>query len=188
MKTIHSIVAALALVATGTWHETHAGGGVVDFGKFTPGRGAEFIEVNINSNLIAMVTNFAKKDEPEVAEVLRGLKAIRVNVIGLNDANREEMTGRITTVRSQLEAEGWERIVTVMKDENDVGIFMKMRGEKSVEGLVVTVLDGNDKAIFVNIVGDIQPEKLTMVGERFDIEPLKHLPKKKESDQASGSN
>ena len=31
------------------------------------------------------------------------------------------------------------------------------------------------QAVLVNIVGDIRPEKLAMVGEKFDIGPLKEL-------------
>jgi len=49
--------------------------GYVDFGKFSPTPGAEFVEVNVNSNLIAMVTSLAKS-EPEIADVLGGLKSI----------------------------------------------------------------------------------------------------------------
>jgi hypothetical protein len=36
-------------------------------------------------------------------------------------------------------------------------------------------MQGDGHAVFVNVVGDIRPEKLAMVGERFNIEPLKHL-------------
>ncbi len=152
--------------------------GYIDLGKFTPTAGAEFVEVNINSNLIAMVTNFAKKAEPEVAEILMGLKSIRVNVMGMNDKNREDITARVASLRAQLDKGGWDRVVTVMKDEDDVGVFMKTRGADVVEGLVVTVLNGNNQAVFVNIIGDIRPEKLATVGERFNIEPLKHIPSK----------
>jgi hypothetical protein len=152
--------------------------GYVDFGKFSPTPGSEFVEVNVNSNLIAMVTNFAKKQEPQVAEVLGGLKSIRVNVMGVNEKNRDEITKRMKSIRSQLDGAGWERLVTVMKDKDDVGVFMKMSGSEAVEGVVVTVLNGDDQAVFVNVVGDIRPDKLATVGERFNIEPLKHLPGK----------
>jgi hypothetical protein len=131
-----------------------------------------------------MVTNFAKKAEPEVAEILKGLKSIRVNVLGLNDENREDITKRITAVRAQLDKGGWDRIVTVMKDANDVGIFMKTKGADVVEGLVVTVLNDDNQAVFVNIIGDIRPEKLATVGERFNIEPLKHLPGKPNTEKS----
>ena len=151
--------------------------GFVDFGKFTPAPGGEFVEVNVSSNLITMVTNLAK-DEPDVAEVLRGLKSIRVNVLGVNQENREDLQSRIQSVRSQLDQGGWERVVTVMNGKDDVGVYMKTRGPEAVEGLVVTVLEGKGHAVFVNVVGDIRPEKLSMLGERFNIEPLKHIPGK----------
>jgi len=168
--------ALAALVLAAGLQAANPPAGEIDFGKFSPEGSSEFVEVNINNNLISMVTRLAGKDEPEVAEILKGLKSIRVNVIGLNDKNREDMTERIKAVRSQLDGSGWERVVTVLKDENDVGVYMKLRGDQAVEGVVVTVLDGKKNAVFVNIVGDIQPDKLAVVGERFDIEPLKHLP------------
>lgn len=154
-----------------------ADGGLVDLGKFSPTPGAQFVEVNISSNLVAMVTNFAKKAEPEVAEVLQGLKSIRVNVLGLNDENRAEIQERIGQVRAQLEKSGWDKVVTVIDKADDVGVYIKMKGAEVVEGVVVTVLNAKSEAVFVNIVGDIRPDRLATVGERFNIEPLKHLPK-----------
>lgn len=169
-------MAAAAFLALGSAQAGTADAGFVDFGKFTPSAGSEFVEVNVNSNLIAMVTNFAKKQEPQIAEMLAGLKSIRVNVMGVTDENREELGKRIKSVRSQLDGSGWERLVTVMKGQEDVGIYMKTRGPEAVEGIVVTVMKGDEQAVFVNIVGDIRPDKLATVGERFNIEPLKHLP------------
>jgi hypothetical protein len=179
MKNVLSLsaaVAAFSILANVAGADPEAG--YVDFGKFTPTSGSEFVEVNVNSNLITMVANFARKHEPEVAEALKGLKAIRVNVVGLNESNREDLEKRINSVRAQLDKAGWERLVTVIKDRDDVGVFMKTRGPEAVEGIVVTVLKGKDQAVFVNVVGDIRPDKLATVGERFNIEPLKHLPGK----------
>src|SRR5688572_9795760 len=158
--------------------------GAIDLGKLSPVPGAEFVEVNINSNLVAMVTSLAKKAEPEIAEILKGLKSIRVNVLGLNDENRDDIQSRIASVRGQLDKGGWDRIVTVVNGADDVGVYMKTKGAEVVEGIVVTVLSGDKEAVFVNVVGDIRPEKLATVGERFNIEPLKHLPGK----AAAGKN
>jgi hypothetical protein len=36
-------------------------------------------------------------------------------------------------------------------------------------------LDGKQQAIFVNIVGDIKPEQLALLGDRLHIEPLKKI-------------
>ena len=164
-----------ALVSSSLCAETPAPG-YVDFGKFSPpAAGGEFVEVNINNNLISMVARLGEKSEPEIAALLRGLQAIRVNVIGLNDENRAELQNRIKAIRSQLDAQGWERIVTAQKKDEDVGVYIKTRGEEAVQGVVVTVIDGNKEAVLVNIVGDIKPEKLAVIGERFNIEPLKKI-------------
>jgi hypothetical protein len=178
MKRFLTLSAAMAAVATLSLANVQAGtadAGAVDFGSFTPAPGAEFVEVNVTSNIISMVTSLAAKSEPEVADALKGLKAIHVNVLGINASNRTEVHDRIDSVRADLTKAGWERVVTVMKGKDDVGVFMKTRGTEAVEGVVVTVLQGDGHAVFVNVVGDIRPEKLAMVGERFNIEPLKHL-------------
>ncbi|HAV64979.1 MAG TPA: hypothetical protein DCY13_21730, partial [Verrucomicrobiales bacterium] len=126
----------------------------------------------------------AEKSEPEVARLLRGLQAVRVNVVGLNDDNRGELKGRIESVRKQLSANGWERIVTVKEGNEDVGVFVKLRGEEAVEGVVVTVIDSDKEAVFVNVVGDIRPEQIAKVGDSLNIEPLKKLSREINGEQA----
>jgi hypothetical protein len=150
--------------------------GYVDFGRFSaPASGGEFVEVNVKANLIAMVARLAEKQEPEAAELLRGLQMVRVNVLGLDDENRADVQKRVAKIRSDLDGHGWERVVTSQKKDEDVAIFLKMRGSEAVEGLVVTVVEGNRQAVLVNIVGDIKPEKIAVVGERLNIEPLKKI-------------
>ncbi len=155
--------------------------GFVDFGKFTPAsNGSEFVEVNVTSNLISIVARLAEKKEPQVADLIRGLKAIRVNVIGLTDENREDVEKRVRAIRNDLDAQGWERLVTAQQEKQDVGVFVKTHGAESVEGVAVTVLQGHKQAVLVNIVGDIRPEKIALIGERFNIEPLKQIGQKLE--------
>ena len=170
IKTTVAIAAVTAFTLSARAQEV-----AVDFGEITPAAGAQFVEVNIQSNLIAMVTRLAKGSEPEIAEILGGLKQVRVNVLGLTDENREQVTKRVESIRASLKEKGWDRIVTAQQDDQDVGVFIKLRGDEAVEGVVVTVLQGNKEAVLVNVVGNLQPEKLAMVGERFDIEPLKKL-------------
>lgn len=184
-NSIRSMVAAgavcLALVSSARADEP----GFVDFGTLNPVGQNQFVEVNIKSNLIAMVASLTKKSEPEVTQVIEGLKQIRVNVLGLTQENRDDMKKRVTDIREKLDKSGWERIVTAIEKNQDVGIFLKTKDAKTVEGVCVTVIEGN-QVVLVNVVGDIQPEKLAIVGERFDVEPLKHIParpaKKAESD------
>ena len=152
------------------------GSGYVDLGKFSPpDDGGEFIEVKINSGLINIAARLTEQAEPEVAKLLRGIQMVRVNVIGLSENNSAEIIKRVKEIRHELDGEGWEKIVTVQEKKNDIGVYLKLRGEEAVEGVVVTVIDGNSEAILVNVVGDIRPEQIAMLGERLGIDPLKKL-------------
>jgi len=150
--------------------------GWIDLGKLPMSvKGKEYVEVNIKNNLISMACKLVEKDEPHVATVLRGLKNIRVNVVGLDDSNRETVENKLRGIREEMEKKGWERVVAVQSKDEDIGVYMKIRGEDAVEGLVVTVLNHNKEAVLVNIEGDIRPEQLATVGQRFHIEPLKKI-------------
>lgn len=150
--------------------------GAVDFGAF-PGAdsAARLVDVEVGANLITLAARLTEKSEPDVAGVLKGLKAIRVHVVGLNAANRVEMEKKVAGVRAQLEGKGWERVVMAKNEGEDVGVYLKTRGGESIQGVVVTVIKPGEEAVMVNVVGEIRPEQLVMVGERFHIEPLKKL-------------
>jgi hypothetical protein len=161
--------AALAL-ATFTF-TAHAAppAGLVDFGKFVAPKSGEFVEINIGKPLISIASRIVQHSEKDAAEVLRGLERVRVNVIGLDDENRAEMEERITAIRTKLDTEGWEPIVTVKDKGDDVAVYLKTRGEEAVEGIVVTVVDGGKEAVLINIVGNIQPEKIAAIGEKLNL-------------------
>lgn len=147
--------------------------GRFDFGKFTAAEGGQLVEVNVGSTLIGLAAKLTEKSEPEVSDLLRSLKSVRVNVVGVDDKNRADLAERIAKARTELEAKGWEQVVKVQEKKESVSVYLKHRGEEAIEGLVVMVVDGDKEAVFVNVVGDIRPEKLALIGERLNIEPLK---------------
>jgi hypothetical protein len=149
--------------------------GQVDFGTFSAASGGEFVEVNVTSSLISLATKFLEKDQPDIAQVLKGLQLVHVNVIGVNDGNRSDLEARIQGIRKDLEAKGWERIVKVQEKAQDVGVYLKTLNKDTVQGLVVVVIDGKKEAVFVNVVGDIKPEQLSMLGEKLHIDSLKKI-------------
>lgn len=173
---IHRIMGAtLGLIVLGgiTLNASEAPG-YVDFGQLTPAAsGGEFVEVNIPANLISMVSQLAGQDEPEIGELLGGLTRVRVNVVALDDNNRAQIQDRLAGIREKLTAQEWTKIVTVRNDHDNVDVFLKTKGEEAVEGIVVTVTEGDKKVVLVNIVGNIRPEQVALVGDRLNIEPLK---------------
>ncbi len=167
-----TITIAAALVAN--THAETLEPGQIDFGKFAPpASGGEFVEVNLTSSLISLASRFAEKADADVAQLLRGLHQVRVNVIGINEENRPELEKRTQEVRKQLDKKGWERIVTAQKEGQDVSVYLKTQNNDTVQGLVVMVLDGSKQAVFVNVVGEIKPDQIALLGDKLNIEGLK---------------
>lgn len=150
--------------------------GWVDFGRLAaPAGGGQFVEINLKSGLLGLAARITESDEPEIANLLRGLQAVRVNVVGLDEANRSTLRERLLDLGRELDGKGWERIVSVQEKGHQVGVYLKHRGEEAIEGVVVTVIDNDKQAVFINVVGDIRPEKIALLGEKLDIEPLKKV-------------
>ncbi|HEX2855382.1 MAG TPA: DUF4252 domain-containing protein [Opitutaceae bacterium] len=172
---IRASVVALSLSALGAIGASAADPvALVDFGKLTPSANCEFVEVNISGPLLKFAATCASKQEPLVAEMLRGLKHVRVNVIGLDDTNRAATTERVTTIRKDLTAQGWTPIVTARgKGTEDVVIFAKMLEDETIDGLVVTVLEAKKQAVLVNIVGQIKADQIASLAEHLNIPELK---------------
>ena len=153
--------------------------GQVDFGNFTaPDGGGEFVEIQINSNLLSLAAQTVEQEAPEVGKLLRNVELIRVNVIGLSDANRADMVKRVRQIRQDLEAQGWDKNVSVQeKNGQDVGIYSKTRGNEALAGLAVTVVEPKGQVVLINIVGNIRPEQVAVLGDKLDLKPLKEIGK-----------
>jgi hypothetical protein len=181
---MNSIFCTSAFAAAFVWASASASfaaadtcSGYVDFGKIAPSAEGRYVEVDLPQGLIKFAAKLASKQEPQTAEVLGNLKHVRINVVELCDANREEIVGRVRAVRKELESQGWSQLVTVREQPkgDDVQVCAKMRGEEAIEGLVVTVISDQKEVVLVNIVGDIKPEQIATLADRFDIEPLKNI-------------
>jgi hypothetical protein len=176
MKAIYCktcVVAVVSLLLAAPLRAEDSPPGLVDFGKFTKPTNGELVEINLSSELITMALQLVGKGEPDVSEALGSLHSIRVNVVGLDDQNREEVTARIKAVRGDLASKGWQPIVNVQEKQEDVGIYLKTRGEEAIEGLVITVLDGRKEAVFINVVGDIRMDKLGALGDKLNLNAIK---------------
>ena len=169
------LIAVASLLLSAPLRADNPPPGLVDFGKFTKPTNGELVEINLSSDMIAMALQLAGKGQPDFADVLGGLHSVRVNVVGLDNQNREEVTTRIKSTRSELDKLGWQRLVSVQEKNEDVGIYLKTRGREAVEGLVITVLDGRKEAVFINIVGDLKIEKLAAIADKLNVDALKKV-------------
>jgi hypothetical protein len=178
MKTILRSTCALAIASllfAASLRAADAPAGLVNFGKFAKPTNGELVEINLTSDMIAMAMQLAGKGQPDFTEALSGLHSISVNVVGLDDQNRDEVTARMKAVRAQLDAGGWQPVVKVQEKKEDVGIYLKTRGKEAIEGVVITVIEGRKQAVFINVAGNIQMDKLSALGDKLNIKELKKV-------------
>ena len=185
ISSLKKLTAAVTVASILTVSAFAASPGYVDFGKFAPDAGKQYVEVDINASLLKLAAAFAGGEEPEVAALLNKLERVRVNVFGMTEDTRAETLSRINGLRDKLTNEGWNKVVTVREHEgDDVAVFVKQATEDAIHGVVVTVLSRDGEAVLVNVVGDVAIEQIAKLGESLDIEPLRELKMKRHNDAA----
>ena len=174
-SSIAAAVVSLALTTLVSAADTEVG--AVDIGQLMPSAKGQFVEINLSPAMLEFAARIAAKREPETAELIRNLKSIRVNVVGMDDSNRAATLEKIESVRRKLEGDGWTKMVTVRDHDkgDNVDVHVKQHGEEAIDGLVVTVIDHKGEAVFVNVVGNINADQLAQIADKFDIEPLRRI-------------
>lgn len=149
--------------------------GYVDFGSMEEFQDSEeSVEVTIKDPLLSVITKATKKDNPELFELLSGLKLIQVHTFTLKESQRELIKQKINEITSQLHKKGWERIVKAKEPKEKAEIYIKTVGGK-IAGLVVSAIEYGEEAAFVNIVGNINLDSLGKLSNQFHIPGLDSL-------------
>jgi hypothetical protein len=114
-------------------------------------------------------------DDPDIGPMVDGLRAARVYVYEIADAQR--VSQRIAATQSDLMADGWQPIVTVREDGDRVAVLTHANHRGDLRGMAVIVQDSED-LVLVNLIGDIHPErfndymaKLGVDAPKVDIDP-----------------
>ncbi len=128
------------------------------------------IEVSIKGPLLRFVSKAAEKEDPELSQLLDNLKLIKVDVFPMDKITTSEVESIINRISKELESKNWERMVRVKEAKQRVEIYNQFIGDQ-LSGLVVMSVS-EDEAVFVNIIGNIDPDQLGKLGNKFGIPKL----------------
>lgn len=141
--------------------------GYVDFGELSSIFGEPSVQISVGESLLGLVGSLSASEDPEAAELFNRLNGVRVNVFETTSMP----SGAVDLVKNtsaQLSELGWESVVTVNSQDEQVRIFMMINNDQ-VEGITVMAVEETE-AVFVNVIGSINPEELGKVMNNFDID------------------
>ena len=203
MKKIAGILLIfLMLIASNTYPQEKTDyskyAGYVDFGnisKYMTGDNVK--EVNLDANLLNMLSKMGGEKDTSFKSVVSGLKLIRVNSFGVNAANENQIKDLIASVDKSLMSKNWQRIVKVKENGEYTNVYVLPSSDyENFLGLCVTSIDSKKKnnkeaaeATFVNIVGNINMSQLGKLGDKFNFPAMnKMMKEKKEKDKDKSEN
>ena len=158
-----------ALLAVPAWAQEDAMKdlpGYVDFGSLSSLYGDPSVEIAVGQSLLNMVGAFAASEDPETAALFKRLQGVRIQVFETPKLS-EGALDHVKSVAAQLSGSGWEPVVKVNTEDEQVRIFMKINGDR-VEGITVMAVD-EQEAAFINVIGNLNPAELEKVMDNFDI-------------------
>jgi hypothetical protein len=141
--------------------------GFIDFGDLSATYGEPKISINIGGTLLQFVGLMSENSNPESAEIMSQLKGVRVFGYPTNDDPAVALE-KFQEVKSTLKSKGWEPVVQVNEDDEQVLIYMKLNGE-TMEGMTVMTVD-DEEVMFINIIGQLDPKQLGRVMDGLDVD------------------
>lgn len=150
--------------------------GYVDFSDFDDRFGTEAsLEVDIRGQMLQLVAEASREEDPELADLLDRLEAIQVRGFPMLRSQYRRMESHSRGIAEQLENEGWNTVVKLRDYGQYVDVYAK-ENDRYIEGLMMMVVDTElGETVLINIVGAIQAEELGRIGSRFDIAPLEEV-------------
>ena len=167
------LAGAMVIVSSESVWAARPNDGRVEFGEIphSQSRG-EFVDVNIGKGMIALTAKLIAKQDPEAASVLIGIDSVRLNVVGLDEENALPVRQKAQSLTTSMDQAGWIKIITAHQKGQDVSVHLKTNARNSVQGLTLVSIEDGREAVFLNVVGNIHPEQLTILGDRLQLETL----------------
>ena len=137
-------------------------------------RASDSVDVTLDGQMLRLAEKFLdsrKPDQAAVKDLLSGLKGVYVKVFNF-DKEDEYTAADLDSVRTQLRAPGWSRMVGVKsrREGDNVEVYTILSGSQ-INGMAVIAANPKELTV-INIVGSIDLEKLIQLSGKFGIPSL----------------
>ena len=166
LRLLAAAVLSLSLLACGFTAPRHSEG----FANLES-LGAADVEQTVSLSIGPTLLHFAAAhidDEPEVADLLRGLDGVRIRVYEI-DGDAGRVAARMNRMGRHLEADGWEAVALIREKGEETRLLVKIT-ENQVRGMTFLSTDGKSEAVVINLMGDIRPDRFSDVMVALDVD------------------
>jgi hypothetical protein len=134
----------------------------------------QVVEVTLDEKMLQLAAKFLSDKNPSeaaVKQLVGGLKGVYVRVFEF-DQPGEYVPGDVESLRTQLAAPGWSKIVGVRSRREGGNVDVHLRWQDgNILGLAIIAADPKQLTV-VNIVGPIDLDKLSQLEGQFGIPKL----------------
>lgn len=143
--------------------------GYFDFGEIPGVDDQPLVDVNLNAVMIGFLGTMAREVDPAAADLLSGLRGVRVRVFD-SVRNERQISNFIDEVTETLEEQGWQRVVFVQEETAKARIHMQMT-EDEVSGMTVMLFDGSE-VVLINIAGNVSAADLGRIMAALPVDDV----------------
>jgi hypothetical protein len=133
------------------------------------------VEVNVEAALMRMVEAASRQEDPELADLLARLDGVFVLGYELKETTMDQFDQLATDMGNNLADDGWTVVMRTRDIVENTHFYVRLEGDGVTGMVVISVEAGSDQAVFVNIVGDIDPEQIGRIGQKFQIQGMREL-------------
>ncbi len=169
---LSATLSTAALAQTGS--EAHPG--FVDFSRLSGlGEAEPTVQISLKAPLLTMVTNLLKQEDEQAADFVSKLMRVNVNVYQSDRIDTQAIASSMAVLASELDEQGWERVVRVREEEDHVDIYFRLSESAEMIFGIAIMVASQEETVLVNIVGDISVQDLSALARRFDIDELSNI-------------
>jgi len=125
------------------------------------------VEINLRGAMLRLIGKVAADDDPEFAQIMDNLEAIRVQIAPVERLQADEIRQGLDTGVAMLENRGWYRMVLTREEGEEVHIYGR-ESDGDLHGLTVLAME-DDEVIILNLVGRIDPDQLGSLMTGLDL-------------------
>jgi len=125
------------------------------------------VEINLRGAMLRLIGKVAADDDPEFAQVMNNLEAIRVQIAPTDHLQADAIRKGLDNGVAMLEKMGWYRMVLTRDEGEEVHIYGR-EDEGDLQGLTVLAIE-DEEVIVLNLVGRIDPDQLGSLMSGLDL-------------------